>query len=166
MPSCRHNLQEKISVLSFSTSFTVIHFSLKQNKQKKRNALNSILSFLSFPKADKNIPNSTKVSVEVTPPMNGVADVDEVRLLPLLSVQSGAPLFSCDRLKCHSDSGGGRRRRRPAFEPGLAGHGQKTDHLSRHPAHRLPIVAHAARRQERGDKRTQPTVATFMNKPD
>lgn len=38
--------------------------------------INSLLSVC--PKADKNIPNSTKVSVEVTPPMNGVADVDEV----------------------------------------------------------------------------------------
>ncbi|TNM85923.1 hypothetical protein fugu_008194 [Takifugu bimaculatus] len=28
--------------------------------------------------SDKNIPNSTKVSVEVTPPMNGVADVAEI----------------------------------------------------------------------------------------
>ena len=32
------------------------------------------------PQVDKNIPNSTKVAVEVTPPMNGVAGGDEVRL--------------------------------------------------------------------------------------
>lgn len=44
---------------------------------KKNHTLKSIL-FSIFSKADKNIPNSTKVSVEVTPPMNGVADVDEV----------------------------------------------------------------------------------------
>ena len=42
---------------------------------------NSISSFcFFFPQADKNIPNSSNVAVEVTPPMNGVAGGDEVRL--------------------------------------------------------------------------------------
>lgn len=38
------------------------------------------LSPLVLPPADKDIPNSSKVAVEVTPPMNGVAGGDDVRL--------------------------------------------------------------------------------------
>lgn len=73
-PSRRHNFQERITVRSFSISLIspVIHFKEKKASLK----INYLLSVC--PKADKNIPNSTKVSVEVTPPMNGVADVDEV----------------------------------------------------------------------------------------
>uniref|UniRef100_H3DPW3 Solute carrier family 24 member 2 n=1 Tax=Tetraodon nigroviridis TaxID=99883 RepID=H3DPW3_TETNG len=53
----------------FKEKASILH-KMAKHKCKEEAAANGV--------ADKNIPNSTKVSVEVTPPMNGVADVDEI----------------------------------------------------------------------------------------
>lgn len=78
----------KDNCTKFQHFFYSYSFQLKTKKKPECLKLTSLLSV--FSKADKNIPNNTKVSVEVTPPMNGVADVAEVQLFPLQSVQSSA----------------------------------------------------------------------------
>lgn len=59
-----------------------------------RNPIKICSLYFVFPQADRNIPNSTNVSVEVTPPMNGVAEVDEVQL-PSNLTQGYVTLSTC-----------------------------------------------------------------------
>ncbi|CAG13259.1 unnamed protein product [Tetraodon nigroviridis] len=77
-----HTLDPLSDERQFKEKASILH-KMAKHKCKEEAAANGVVTpkitpLLSvFPKADKNIPNSTKVSVEVTPPMNGVADVDE-----------------------------------------------------------------------------------------
>uniref|UniRef100_A0A3Q3XC55 Sodium/calcium exchanger membrane region domain-containing protein n=1 Tax=Mola mola TaxID=94237 RepID=A0A3Q3XC55_MOLML len=65
-----HTLDPLSNEGHFKEKASILHKMAKQKCKEDASNANGI--------ADKNIPNSTKVAVEVTPPMNGVAGGDEM----------------------------------------------------------------------------------------